>query len=484
MLSKRTKIIATLGPASNQPEVLSSMIDEGVNVIRLNASHYREANDIRKDVAMIRKVADEKDVILGMFLDLQGPKIRIGSFKDGQKITLEQGDTFILTADDTFQGTQEKVSVTYPELIKDLQVGHHLFVDDGNVRLDVVAKSDMEATCTVAVGGVISDHKGMNLPVTKLSLPALTPKDLEDAEVGVECSIDFLAMSFVSNADEVNGLRQFLADRDASHIHIISKIERSTAVDAIDDIVLASDVVMVARGDLGVEIGIEKVPEVQKLIIRTANRHIRPVIVATHMLESMITKKVATRAEVSDVANAIYDRCDAVMLSGETAVGVDPANAIAVMRRICEATDAHKAEIKHMRYSQVRRVFEMTSQATSFCKAADQICDENDADMMIAFTSSGNTALIASKLNPVVPIIASSDDDHVCRRLSMYRGVIPLKLPKPFSKIPGWSEMIDLAVDDAKRRELLKTGDLVVITAGYPIGRPGGTNSIRMMEVS
>jgi len=369
-------------------------------------------------------------------------------------------------------------------LISDLEVGHHLFIDDGNIRLEVTTKAPNEVVCNVIRGGKVSNNKGINLPMTKTSIPTLTEKDLRDLKVAVDNQLEYVAHSFVSTADDVKLLKKHIETMGGVDIGVIAKIERKAAVDNIISIIKNVDVVMVARGDLGVEIGIENVPEAQKLIISEASLLIKPVIVATQMLESMVEKKLATRAEVSDVANAIYDRCDAVMLSGETATGIDPANAVAMMRTICVATDQSLTARKKNKFSQVKRVFEEKTMATSFCKAADAIADENDADVILAFTSSGNTPLISSKLSPSIPIIAPTDSIHVLKKMQMYRGVIPIMMPQPFSEIKSWARMIDVAIRYAKMQGLMEVGDKVVITAGFPIGQPGGTNSIRMVIVS
>ena len=314
-------------------------------------------------------------------------------------------------------------------------------------------------------------------------MSAITEKDKEDIQTAIEYGVDYIALSFVSVAADVNELRHIIQSSKAPHIGIISKIERRSAVENVIEIAEASDIVMVARGDLGVEVGLEKVPEIQKRTIRECNRLTTPVIVATQMLESMVTKPTATRAEVSDIANAIYDRCDSVMLSAETAVGDFPVDVVQTMRRICEASDKHLAELKKSKYSQVKRVFLIKSAATTFCKAADQISEEINANVMIAFTSSGTTALISSKLNPSIPIIAPTDNINVVRKMALYRGVIPMLMQKKFVDIASWGVMIQMSLDDAKALGYVQSGDLAVVTAGYPLGRPGGTNSIRMIEV-
>ena len=479
---KRTKIIATLGPATNSEKVLKQILQEGVDIIRLNGSHYREKSNIKNDVDLVRKVAASINKNIAIFFDLQGPKIRVGQFEKGGAI-LETGQLFAIKKDKDLIGDSNSCGLTTPDIIDDLCEGEPVYIDDGNIRLFIESISDTEVNCRVTQGGKISSHKGVNLPLSDISVSAITEKDREDVQTAIEYGVDYIALSFVSKADDVKDLRSMIVASDKPHIGIISKIERRSAVDNILDIIEASDIVMVARGDLGVEVGLEKVPEIQKRTIRECNRLTTPVIVATQMLESMVTKPTATRAEVSDIANAIYDRCDSVMLSAETAIGDFPIEVVQSMRRICEASDKHLAELKKSKYSQVKRVFEKKSAATTFCKAADQITEEINANVMIAFTSSGNTALISSKLNPSVPIIAPTDDENVLRKMAMYRGVIPMLMKKKFLEIESWGTMIKMSLEDAKELGIVKTGDIAIVTAGYPLGRPGGTNSIRMIEV-
>ena len=480
---KRTKIIATLGPATNNEETLAQLFEEGVDIIRLNGSHYRDKNDVKNDVELIRRVSQQTNKHIAIFFDLQGPKIRIGTFKkDG--VILETDQTFTFKSDTDVLGTNSYCGLTTPEILKDLSVGEPVFIDDGNVRLVIESITDGDVQCKVTQGGKISNHKGVNLPLSNISVSAITEKDIEDIQTAIENDVDYIALSFVSKASDVQQLRGIIQASNRPHIGIISKIERRSAVDHLVDIIIVSDVVMVARGDLGVEIGLEKVPEVQKITIRECNKHITPVIVATQMLESMVTKPTATRAEVSDIANAIYDRCDCIMLSAETAVGDFPIEVVQTMRRICEESDKYLSELKKSKFSQVKRIFETTSKATTFCKAADQIAEEVNANVLIAFTSSGNTALISSKLNPSIPIIAPTDNVIVVRKMALYRGVIPMMMPTGFKDIESWGKMIQVALEDAKGSGNVRVGDLAVVTAGYPIGRPGGTNSIRMIEVN
>ncbi|MGE4170107.1 MAG: pyruvate kinase [Candidatus Margulisiibacteriota bacterium] len=480
--SKKTKIIATLGPASNNKKALTDMFKAGVNVIRINASHRGELQGVRDDIALVRKTATDMGVPIAIFMDLQGPKIRVGKFEN-DKVELKVGQAFELTTDKVL-GNDSRASVSYEAFAADVKAGEPLYIDDGRIRLEVLKMQGNSAHCKVVQGGILSNHKGVNLPKTKMTLSALTAKDLEDAAFAVEEKLDYIALSFVSVEEDVLALRKYIDHLGGYAIQIISKIERQQAIDNIISIIDVSDVIMVARGDLGVEIGVENVPKAQKMIIRESNARIKPVIVATQMLESMIQAKTATRAEVSDVANAIYDRCDAVMLSGETAVGIDPANVVTTMANIAQATDEHMTFLKKQGHShEDKHGFIQHSTAVSFCKAADQVAIENNAKAIMAFTSSGNTPLIASKLNPILPVIAPTDEPFVWRRTAMYRGVIPLMLPKKFNDIHRWTDMITLALNEAKNNHLLEKGDVVVVTAGIPIGRSNGINSIRIVTV-
>lgn len=478
LFSKRTKIIATLGPASESLDVLRHMFMNGANLIRINASHRPSPETLQDAVSLIREAAQSVNKHIGIMLDLQGPKIRVGKMSGG-KIVLQTGQSLVLTTE-TVEGTPERISVSYQGLPNDVKPMEMLYLDDGKIQLIVREIVGQDIICAILRGGELSNYKGINLPHTKIGLSALTEKDKKDALSGIKADVDFIALSFVSTPEDVLFLRHFLDDHGGQNIQIVSKIERQQALNSIDAILDVTDAVMVARGDLGVEIELPNVPKAQKMIIREANRRIKPVIVATQMLESMIHSRTATRAEVSDVANAIYDCCDAVMLSGETAVGVDPANVIKVMSEICVATDSHMVHIKQTGPLK-KHVFHNKTTATSICKAADQIAEENAAKAILAFTSSGNTPLIASKLNPVMPLIAPTDNESVCRRMSLFKGVVPMMMPKSFKSIHRWTDMISQAIQEARHRGYVTKGDTLVVTAGIPIGQSNGINSIRVI---
>ena len=480
---KRTKIIATLGPASDHDAVITKMIQSGVDIFRLNASHQSNPEYISGVVTRIRRLAKNAQKSVGIFLYLQGPKIRTGEFKV-KKAILKNGQPFIITTRKQM-GDATGCSVSYAGLVKDVNVGELVYIDDGKIRLKVVDKKPFQLICKVIEGGQVSNHKGINLPASNIKISALTEKDRADARTAVENQLDYLAISFVRDAQDIRALRKYLITHCGKTIPIIAKMELQLALDNMRAIVDEADAVMVARGDLGVEIGVENVPFAQKRIIHESNRRIKPVIVATQMLETMTHQHTATRAEVSDVANAIYDRCDAVMLSGETAVGIDPPGAVGVMRTICEATDSHMITIKKQDISSSKFIFSKSvkSTTTTLVKAADQIAQENEASALLVFTKSGQSALIASKLNPMIPIIAATDNDTALRRMALFKGVVPVMLPQEFDTIHRWRDMIDLALERAKHRKYLKRGDRVVITAGIPLSEAGGTNSIRIQTV-
>jgi len=479
LYEKKTKIIATLGPSSVSEDQIRSLIESGLNIVRINASHQSDPDEVKSIVDTVRKVSDSLGRHIGIFLDLQGPKIRIGKVKDNLA-TLKSGDVFKLYEADVL-GDSTQASVSFDGFLRDVQMGDPVFIDDGRVKLKVHSKQDDHVECIVEQGGDISNHKGVNLPKTCLGNSAITEKDRKDAKLAVANDLDYIALSFVSEASDVQILRDYLRELGGGSIKIIAKIERQLAVDNINEIIEHADAIMVARGDLGVEIGVENVPRIQKHIVTESISRLKPVIVATQMLESMIKSLTATRAEVSDVANAIYDRCDAVMLSGETAIGIDPSNVIKTMRRIIVATDEHMGELK--RQHNIIDHFINEDRATSICRAADQIAIENRATAIMAFTSSGNTPLIASRLNAIYPIISPTDEPEVLGRMSLYRGVFPMMMPKKFKEIYRWTDMIHLAVNEAKRLNYLKEGDRIVVTAGIPIGESNGINSIRVIDI-
>ncbi|MDG2264625.1 MAG: pyruvate kinase [Candidatus Marinamargulisbacteria bacterium] len=480
---KRTSIVATIGPASESPEMIAKMLVAGVNVIRINASHNSEPDSVRQVVQTVRKASIDLQRWVSIFLDLQGPKIRVGVFENGSAV-LKKGQVYRLVNNPTMKGDSAQAHVSQI-VISDCQVGDPVYIDDGKLSLTVIEKNPDSIVCRVTHGGIIRDKKGVNLPKTELKSGSLTDKDRIDLNLAIENDLDYVALSFVQTAKDIDDLRKSLDSRGGHGIRVIAKIERPQAMENIAAIIDASDAVMVARGDLGIEIGIDHVPSAQKRIIYECNRRIKPVIVATHMLESLITENTATRAEVSDVANAIYDRCDAVMLSAETAAGHDPIHAVETMRDICITTERNIEYLRRDNTSMPRFVFATNhrSAATSIVKAADQIAQENKARAIMVFTSTGQTPLIASKLNTPFPVISVTDNPATMRRLALYRGVIPLMLSKRFANIHRWRDMIALGIAHAEACGYITQGDVLVITAGIPINQAGGINSIRIQTV-
>ena len=478
---KKTKVIATYGPACANQKDIQHLIASGVDVIRINSSHLKEASEVAPIVNLIRKAAKKAKSHVGIMLDLQGPKIRLGDFKEKQ-IVLKEGNPYSLNTE-TILGDQKACHISYAKLPQELKPGEIIYIDDGKVQLQVKRCDVNTVQCKTLRGGKLSSRKGLNLPHSNLSVSAMTKKDFMFADAAIDSGCDYVAISFVSCKKDLLLLREYLDTHDGKELHIIAKIERQQALDNIDDIIDHSQAIMVARGDLGVEIGVENVPKAQKMIIQKTNYKIKPVIVATQMLESMIYQETATRAEASDVANAIYDQCDAVMLSGETAVGISPVSAVETMVNICQATDAHMLERKEDTDIFQKRVFYQADTPTIMCKAGERIVEETKSDFILSFTSTGNTPRINAKLYPPVPIISPTDDISICQRMCLYRSVIPLLIGKKFKDIHRWRDMISVTVEQAKAESLLFKGDKLVVLAGIPIGLSGGLNSIRLINV-
>jgi pyruvate kinase len=453
---KKTKIVATIGPASEDRETLKELADAGVNVIRCNFSHG-DFPEHQKKVDHWRDIADTFDTSLGVLQDLSGPKIRTGSFANGP-VTLSEGDTFTLTTEEV-TGDSEQVHVTYDKLPDDVAVGDQILLDDGKRRLEVTGISDTAVTTEIKVGGEITGHRGVNLPDTTLSVDALTEKDRKDLQFGVKNDVDFVALSFVQEADDVQELRTLMKD-EGLDAQIIAKIETQQAVDNIDEILAATDGIMVARGDLAVEIGPENVPEVQKELIDRCKDLGMPVITATQMLESMTENPVPTRAEVSDVANAILDGTDAVMLSGETTIGENPVESVAVMVRVAHEVESRLTE----RFMKKSVISGDTGVVDSVTASAVQTAHETNAQAIVALTSSGFTARMISRLKPQAPIITLSPYQKTCNQVALSFGCYPLKTAD-FESFDNAMEMVRSACFDAGVAE---EGDLLVVVAGLP----------------
>ena len=467
---RRTKIIATVGPASSDPAVLARMARAGMDVARLNFSHGTY-QDHRRAIRAVRLASHRAGRTVGILLDLQGPRLRVGSFRGGA-VRLAPGAQVLLTSKGGL-GTAERIPIDYSGLMRDISVGDRVLIDDGKVELRVVKKAAAGFRCRVVTGGRISDHKGVNFPGAKLSAPALTAKDRRDLEFGIEEGVDFVALSFVRSADDLIRLRRLLRRAQRPPI-IIAKIERREAIENLEEILEAADGVMVARGDLGVEYPPERVPILQKRIIERANALEVLVITATQMLESMVTSPSPTRAEASDVANAIFDGTDAVMLSAETAVGRNPERAVRTMARIAAEADEFAATKRTPRRSDGTA---MSSPTHALAHTAYQASREIRAKALVIFTHTGYSARLVSKSRPQAPIFALTPLDSTCRRLSLAWGVTAVNVPR-WRTAEG---MIEAGLRLLIVRKMLRRGDWVVAMAGTTT-RSGGTNMLRILQ--
>ncbi|MEW6314035.1 MAG: pyruvate kinase [Pseudomonadota bacterium] len=471
-MQRKTKIVATLGPASNERQVLEKMIHAGVDVVRINFSHGTAQEHINR-INLVRAIAGEMGVTVGVMIDLQGPKIRIGKFEHG-KITLKQGDRFILDADCKL-GNQERVGLDYRNLPQDVEEGATLLLDDGRIVMGVTEVRGNEIICVVEHGGVLSNNKGINRKGGGLSAKALTEKDMEDIKVAAQVQAAYLAVSFPRSGEDIKWARQLVREA-GGNCAIIAKIERAEAIPALEEIIEEADAIMVARGDLGVEVGDAAVPALQKRMIRQARARNKVVVTATQMMESMITSPIPTRAEVSDVANAVLDGTDAVMLSAETAAGQYPVEAVAAMARVCiEAEKEYHLTPESRRINHtVNNIEEAISRATIFTAINLKV------KAIAAFTQSGRTALLISRLSSSVPIYALTPEERTLRRATLYRGVYPVKF-EVRTRDPELT--LHEAEDELLQRGAVQPGDLIAITIGEPFGRPGGTNTMKIVKV-
>jgi pyruvate kinase len=473
-MRRKTKIVATIGPASQTLEVLIRLIEAGLNVARLNFSHGTQAEHQTR-IETIREASRITGKTVAIMIDLKGPEIRIGTFAQG-KIMLYEGEMFTLTTEEVL-GNEKRVWVQYPDIVRDVPVGGFLLLDDGNLTLQATAITDTEIVTRVVVGGPLSDRKKVNLPGVKVSLPALAEKDMADIRFGVRMHVDFVAGSFIRKAADVLEIRRVIEEAGGDQ-HIISKVESQEGFDDLENILQVSDGLMVARGDLGVEVPTEEVPIMQKRMIERATQIGKPVITATQMLESMVTKPRPTRAEASDVANAIFDGTDAIMLSAESAAGQYPVESLRTMATIAKRTEAaldHAAILQRKRnMGRLDTVTEAISHAT-VATAADL-----EAAGIISATRSGFTARMVAKYRPLSPIIAVTPDEAVARRLQLVWGVTTVVK----EETPDTDALIDRAVEGALESGLVEHGDLLVITAGVPVGVQGTTNLIKVHTVA
>ena len=472
---RRTRIVCTIGPSSSSPHVLRAMVQSGMDVARLNFSHG-DPQAHREAAANVREAAEAAGRPVALLGDLQGPKIRTGEV-DGTFQKLVRGRTVRLVATQAASrpdlAAGGEVRISHRELVEALRPGDRVLLDDGRIELAVRAASDGHADAQVVRGGLLGARKGVSVPGRPLPMPALTEKDVADLRLAVELEVDYLALSFVRRAEDILLCQQHVTGHNRS-VPIVAKLEKLEAIRNLDAILEVADAVMVARGDLGVELKLGDLPAVQKDVIDRANSAGVPVITATEMLESMVTSNRPTRAEVSDVANAIWDGTDAVMLSQETSVGAHPVEAVRAMARICYATE------KHPNYERARQIWREPGQVGSaIAHAAASTAGELNAKVIIAFTESGTTALRCSKARPDVPVVAASPHPEVLRRTALYSGVIPLLVS------PGrdTDQMISNATEAAVQSGLVRPGDRVVVVAGVPVGRPGQTNLLKVETV-
>ncbi|QBE66065.1 pyruvate kinase [Pseudoduganella lutea] len=467
---RNAKIVATLGPASSDPDTIRALFDAGADVFRLNFSHGSHA-DHRQRFDTIRAIEAETGRPIGVLLDLQGPKLRLGTFAEGA-VTLAAGDAFRLDLDRDVAGDAHRAPLPHPEIFAALVPGTDLLVDDGRVRLRVEACGPDFAATHVVTGGRVSDRKGVNVPGVVLPLSALTEKDRQDLEFGLKLGVDWVALSFVQRPEDIDEIRDIVAGRAA----IVAKLEKPAAIHSLDAIVAASDAVMVARGDLGVEMPPEQVPAIQKRIVRACRKVGKPVIVATQMLESMVAAPVPTRAEASDVATAIYAGADAVMLSAESASGQYPRDAVRIMNSIIAQTEADPYYREELAIAAGAAA---TLASDGIGIAVRSVTEALRIAAVVAYTCSGYSALRMARERPRAPIIGMTPHMATARRLALAWGVHPVLCPE----VADVAEMTDQACAVARREEVASAGDTIVISAGMPFSVPGTTNLLRIAQV-
>lgn len=469
---RRTKIVGTIGPASRSEQRIGALIRSGLNVARFNFSHGDHAQHLDA-IQTVRRVSHRLGLPVAILQDLQGPRIRTGRLAGGQPVQLDVGAAITITTA-AIPGTKSLISTTYAALPSDVHAGDRILLNDGLLELEVISTAATEVVCRVVHGGFLGENKGMNLPGVAISEPSLTRKDLEDLDFGLEHDVDYVAISFVRTAEDVRACKEAIAQRKAN-APVIAKLEKPEALDHLDQIVAAADGVMVARGDMGVEMPLEKVPAAQKTIISKANAQGILVITATQMLESMITNPRPTRAEVSDVANAILDGTDAIMLSGEMAIGQFPVQAVQVMNRIA-------AEVEST-FSDIYRIgaggHSHSTEAEAISEAARTIADYTDVRAIVAFTSSGLTARLIAKDRPCVPILALTPDETVYRRLSLLWGVTPLLCPIAADLEDLLEHMHRVVLASG----LVQRGDKVVVMGSMPLGVGNPTNFLKIDQL-
>jgi len=468
----RTKIVATIGPASCSAATLRSIFEEGADAIRLNFSHGAHS-DHHGYIRTVRSVAAQCNVHIAIIADLQGPKIRTGPLASGKPVELTSGQELVITTENV-SGTSQRISTTYQALPSDVNKGDRILLDDGAMELQVTHTTDTEVCCQIVIGGTLGEHKGINLP----GVSALTEKDRDDLRFALENQVDYVALSFVRSAQDIGELKALISEAGAE-VPIIAKLEKPEAIAELEEVVTSADAIMVARGDLGVELPPEEVPILQKQIINLCSRLRKPVITATQMLDSMRTNPRPTRAETSDVANAILDGTDAVMLSGETAIGSYPVESVAMMRRIAAFAEQQQLSGQHLR-TETAAISEFVDFADALSRGAARVAERVKAEAIIAFTQSGSTARLASKCRPRCPIIAATPLQSTARRCALYWGVQPIII----EPADNTDEMIVGVEQRVRELGIVESGDVMIITAGTPIGAPGTTNMMKLQVVS
>lgn len=471
---RKTKIICTLGPASTSEDVLTDMIKSGMNVARLNFSHGTHEYH-KENITLVKNVRKKLKTSLAIMLDTKGPEIRLCNFKDG-KVILKPGKKFTLTTNE-IDGDETIASITYKELPSQLKSGDKVLIDDGRIHMSVIECTETDIICVVEIGGEISNHKGVNIPNVKLNMPYLSQADEEDIIFGIENDVDFIAASFVRRKEDIITLRKFVDYHGGHNIKLISKIENIEGIENFDEILKYSDGIMVARGDMGVEVEFERLPGLQKKFIKKCYLSGKMGITATQMLESMITSATPTRAEITDVANAVFDGTSAIMLSGETAVGVHPGHVVKVMAKIAEQAESDAFDMNY--YSGINYDIDFNDVTNAICDAACTTARDVNAKAIIAVTRSGQTARRVSKFRPHEAIIATTPESKTFHQLSLSWGVYPvLSLNQNNS-----DALFEHAIDCARQDDLVSPGDVVVITAGVPLNVAGTTNLLKVQTV-
>ena len=471
---KKTKIVCTIGPASRDADTMREMLEAGMNVARLNFSHGTH-EEHRKTIETFRRVRDEQDRPAAILLDTKGPEIRLGDFENGSEI-LEEGDEFTLTSEEC-PGTKERVSTTYKALPSQVSLGTSILIDDGRVRLRVAGTTEDEVRCIVVNGGKVSNRKGVNIPNQSLDLEYISEADRQDILFGIEMDVDYVAASFVRSGADVKVLRSLLNENGGDRIKIISKIENTGGIENFKEILALSDGIMIARGDMGVEVDFEKLPGIQKKFIKECCKAGKTVITATQMLESMTHSPAPTRAEITDVANAVFDGTSAVMLSGESAAGDYPVETVKAMAKIVSQAEEDAEEVNQYKFLEVETNDRDVSNAMGH--AACTTAHDIKASAIVAITTSGYTAEMMAKYKPVEPIIAATPDSKTYHQQALTRGVYPVLTQRS----SNWNDLMEKAIEGAERMKFVKKGDCIVLSAGMPLQVPGTTNLIRVKTI-